>query len=66
MSRPLEPLSAAQIHSVYAPKVKHRGEAINELLSAPNYSKASFSGRVEGHPGSPPPLPESKSKKRRI
>lgn len=64
MAHRIEPLSVAQIHSVYAPKAKSGQKAASEA-QAPQFSKTSFSGREPGHPGSPPPLPESKGKKSR-
>ncbi|GAB2562312.1 hypothetical protein ISP15_10280 [Dyella jejuensis] len=60
----LEPLSAAQIHSVYASKkTKPSAPAVDS--GAPHYAKTSFAGRDPGHPGSPPPRPEPESKKKR-
>lgn len=66
MSHRIAPLSLAQIHSVYAPtpKAPEKAKAPNKS-EAVAYSKTSFAGREPGHPGHPPPLPESKGKKSR-
>lgn len=64
MSYRAEPLSAAQIHSVYAMDKKKPAAAGTEP-GTPNYSKTSFAGRDPDHPGSPPPRPEPEGKKKR-
>lgn len=64
MAHRIEPLSVAQIHGIYAPKTKPREKPADEGEPV-HYSKTSFSGRESGHPGSPPPPPESKGKKGR-
>lgn len=55
-------LSLAQIHSIYASKSDAQDDAKREAEII--YSRTSFGGREPGHPGHPPPLPESKGKKR--
>lgn len=63
MPHHVEPLSAAQIHSVYSSNVESRNKA-SEVKVA-RYSKTSFSGRDPDHPGHPPPIPQSTSKKKK-
>ncbi|WP_199100238.1 hypothetical protein [Dyella sp. ASV21] len=58
MSHRITPLSLAQIHNVYAPTAKAPDPAPGEA-EAVHYAKTSFSGREPGHPGHPPPRPES-------
>lgn len=66
MSYRAEPLSAAQIHSVYAmTKKKPAAVASGTNPETPHYSKTSFAGRDPDHPGSPPPRPEPEGKKKR-
>lgn len=58
------PMSLAQIHNVYAPSAKTE-EKTPAGTQEVYYARTSFAGRAPGHPGSPPPLPESKGKKSR-
>jgi hypothetical protein len=63
MPHHVEPLTAVQIHSVYAPEGKPKTRAIE--MEAPRYSKASFSGREPSHSGHSPQRPESTNKKKK-
>lgn len=63
MPHHVEPLSVAQIHSVYSSSVEPRNKASE--IEVIRYSKTSFSGRDPDHPGHPPPIPPSTSKKKR-
>jgi hypothetical protein len=59
------PLSAAQIHSVYATDKNKPASSPAAEAKTQSYSKTSFAGRDPGHPGSPPPPPEPAGKKKR-
>jgi hypothetical protein len=64
MSHSMKPLSATEIHNVYAPTVTKRKETTQDSPRVSQYAKTSFSGRDPGHPGSPP-AQERKGKKQR-
>ncbi|GLQ48336.1 hypothetical protein GCM10007862_33870 [Dyella lipolytica] len=58
-----KPLSAAEIHSVYAVGVS---SGVTEKSQAQQYKRSSHNSREPGHPGSPPPrLPIEPGKRRR-
>jgi hypothetical protein len=56
-----QPVSVADIHSIYGGK-----QPAAKPRESPTYRKASFSVREAGHPGAPPPRlpPDNKTRNR--